>query len=122
MNVFSEALSRAARWMLGIREVPLFPGIRKVVMRAARIIEYQIDLPRRTAEELAARVKRFLARKNIPYSEEYYGICLGESVTGGSRCFFVTMDGAVEFYVSFRLSENGAGRWDGLIRELKGVL
>ena len=122
MNVFSEALLRIARLVLGIREVSLFPGVHKVVMRAARIIEYQIDLPRRTAEDLAERIKRFLAKKNIPYSEGDDGIRLGEAITDGLRCFFVTADGAVGFYAAFRVSENGTGRWDGLIRELKGAL
>lgn len=119
---FYEIFFRAARWILGIRTVPLFPGVYKVVMRVAGIIAYQIELPYKTAEDIASLVKRFLGRKNIPYKESDDGIRMTNPDREGCPCFFVAEEGVVSFYTAIRLCEREPSRWDGFIREMKNSL
>ncbi len=119
---FSEILFRAARWILGISTETIFPGVRKVIMRVAGIIEYQIELPYKTAEDVARSVKRFLGKKNIPYDDVHGEIRLVRSRMDGCPCFFVAEDGAVSFYTATRFSGRLLSRWDGFIREMKRSL
>ncbi len=119
---FSEVFFRAARWVLGIRTVSLFPGVYKVIMRVAGIIEYQIELPYKTAEDIAELVKRFLGRKNISYDDAGDGIRMTNPKMGGCPCFFVPEDGVVSFYTKIRFYERESSRWDGFIREMKNSL
>ena len=122
LTYFSEIFFRAARWVLGISTESIFPGVRKVIMRVAGIIEYQIELPYKTAEDIARSVKRFLGKKNIPYDDVHGEIRLASSEGNGCPCFFVAEDGVVSFYAPTRFSGRLLSRWDGFIREMKKSL
>lgn len=119
---FSDAFFRAARWVLGIRTTSLFPGVYKVVMRVAGIIEYQIELPYKTAEDITELVKRFLGRKDIPYDDTGDGIRMANPNMGDYPCLLVPEDGVVSFYMKIRFCERESSRWDGFIREMKNAL
>lgn len=116
---FSETIARFARFVLGIREITLLPGVRKVIMRAAGIVEYRIEFPWRTAEDIAERVKRFLWQEDIPYSESGDMLRLESPKMGAYPCLFIPGDGVASFYTAVRFREKGSSRWDSFMREIK---
>lgn len=116
---FSETFARFARFVLGIREIALIPGVRKVILRVAGIIEYRIEFPWRTAEDIAERVKRFLEQEDISYSESGDTIRLESPKMGAHPCFCILEDGIANFYTAVRFRERGSSRWDSFMREIK---
>lgn len=126
MSIFpsrlKEVLYRLARWALGIREISLSPGVRKIIMRVAGIIEYQIELPYKTAEDITKRVKRFLGTHDIPYDDVDQGIRMNRLSMDGCPCFLVPEDGAVYFFANMRLREKEPSQWDHFIGEMKRSL
>lgn len=122
MNTFSDMLIKGIRALLGIQEVWLLPGLHKVIMRVASLIEYKIYLPSYTASQISDLIKRFLNSQGIPYSESDGTICLEYPTLSERPRFLLGEDGYTSFFAASGWTETARNRWDGLLTKLKRAL